>query len=629
MDKAQVIIVGAGPTGLMAANLLGQAGVATLVIEQHAGLSNEARAITIDDEGLRICQAAGLADAVCEQARLNVEAYYVSRKRLLAHVAPQHQPNGYPLISTFHQPDFEATLLQGLERFPHVKIHFGHAVEAIEQNEDGVTLTISTTEDTTQHIKCAYLLACDGGKSRLRQALKIALRSPRLYDLFYEPSTQSKQQVTGSRRKERATQRWLVIDYKEQGKQSAQIVFYCSPARPAVSVQAPQGRRRWEFMLKPGERDENLLDEEIITNMIRQAEKTRPEGLWSVGAERGNRPGEIERKVVYRFYASIATAFARGRIFLLGDAAHLMPPFGGQGMNSGLRDAYNLCWKLKLVLEEQAAQRLLASYQQERYTHVARMVVFSSLLGRLIMPTNPLLAWARDIFIRGIGGIPFIQKQLREMRVKPQPRYTQGFLLPAKRSKLVGRLLPQPHIVQNGVRILLDEALGDDFALLRLYERPDEAFADIGGEVWVQLHLRYVCVLPQWAGKNQSSTQYISPASQNFSVERPFTGHPSASAGEQPLISPQSSQRPLLTEMPLKSPSSTELENKKLETIEGNKYIGQEIVWDCDGTLTDFLGSRQDLLVLVRPDHYIMGVFHVEQVKDAARAMQDLLSKGF
>ena len=604
MDNAQVVIVGAGPTGLMAANLLGQAGIATLVIEQHMGLGEEARAITIDDEGLRICQAAGLSSEVCKQARLNMEAYYISRQKLLVRVAPQHQFNGYPLISTFYQPDFERTLLRGLERFPHVKIHFGHKVAAIEQNEDGVTLTIWTMEGTIQHVQCAYVLACDGGKSGLRQALKIVLRPPRLRDLFREPSIQSKQRATGSRREKDATQRWLVVDYREQSRQGKEIIFYCSPARPAVSVQAPQEWRRWEFMLKPGERDEDLLDEEAITSMIRQAETMRPEGLRAAEAEIESRHREIERKVVYRFYASIATAFARGRIFLLGDAAHLMPPFGGQGMNSGLRDAYNLCWKLKLVLDEQAPKRLLTSYQQERYAHVARMIVFSDLLGRLIMPTNPLLARARDLFIRGISRIPFVRAQLSEMRVKPQPRYTQGFLLPAKRSKLVGRLLPQPDVIHNGVRIPLDDVLGDGFALLRLYEKPDEAFIGIEGEVWTRLQLRYVCVVP---------CAYVMLTAKQ---RRPFTVRRPASAEEPPLIHPQRHQHPLLAGPPLKSPSST-------ENVDG-KDISPEIIRDCDGVLTDFLGNRQDLLVLVRPDHYIMGVFHVEQAKEKARELSQL-----
>jgi len=588
MNKAQIVIVGAGPTGLMAANLLGQTGVDTLVIERHTGLSEEARAITIDDEGLRICQAVGLEDEICKRALLNISACYVSQQRLLVRVAPQHQPNGYPLISTFYQPDFEAILLRGLERFPSVNIHFGQTVEAIEQNEYGVTLTVRTAENTRESLQCAYLLACDGGKSGLRQALGIALRPPRLRDLFSVPSRNSNMKLfpfatflhtfmlrikvcknvangKSFRRKGYATQRWLVIDYKDQSNRSEQIIFYCNPARPAVSVQAPDQRKRWEFMLKPGERDEDLLDENTIARMIRQAETTLPEGLRA--AKSMNEQIQIERKVIYKFNSTIASTFASGRVFLLGDSAHLMPPFGGQGMNSGLRDAHNLCWKLKLVLEGHASQHVLASYQQERYIQAARMITFSSLLGKLIMPTNPLLAWARDRFILGISHTPFVQRQLGEMRVKPQSRYTQGFLLPAKESKLVGRLLPQPYVTHNGTRLRLDEVLGTGFALIRLYEKPDEAFIGFEGEVWTRLELRRVCVLPPQAVKEQS---------------------------------------------------------KGLDTSKNEKHKRQEIIIDCDGVLAEFLQDRQDVLLLIRPDRYIMTAFRLKQVNDVERVLQNL-----
>jgi 3-(3-hydroxy-phenyl)propionate hydroxylase len=615
MNKVQVIIVGAGPTGLMAANLLGQAGIDTLVIERRAGLSEEARAITIDDEGLRICQAVGLADALCKHALLNINAYYVSQQRLLVRVAPQHQPNGYPLISTFYQPDFEAILLKGIERFPSVRIHFGQTVETIEHYSDEVMLTVRMPDDTKYSLQCAYLLACDGGKSGLRQALGIALRPPRLRDLFYAPSIdprvttipRGRPRSNGlerwldtkkTLRQDSTTQRWLVIDYKDPSKQNEHIIFYCNPARPAVSVQGPDQRRRWEFMLKSGERDEDLLNEDTINSMIQQAEATLPQELQT--AKSAVEPIQIERKIVYKFHATIASTFASGRVFLLGDAAHLMPPFGGQGMNSGLRDAHNLCWKLKLVIEGHASSRLLASYQQERYTHVARMITFSSLLGKLIMPTNPLLAWARDHIIRAACHIPFVQTQLSEMRVKPQsvvkPLSYSNFLVytgeartlreqrnlndphsgyrkhsgycEAKGSKLIGRLLPQPYVTQGGTSLRLDEVFGTTFALLRLYEKPDTAFIGFDDRVWTEMKLRLICVLPQQAGQEQS---------------------------------------------------------KKLNAIEDGKHTNQEIIVDDDNVLKEFLQNRRDILLLIRPDHYIMTAFHVKQVKDVKRAAQKLM----
>jgi 3-(3-hydroxy-phenyl)propionate hydroxylase len=320
-------------------------------------------------------------------------------------------------------------------------------------------------------------------------------------------------------------------------------------------------------MLKPGEREEDFLDEQSIAAMIKQAKATLPTSLqtaestkdtenWEIGSV------QIKRKIVYRFYATIATAFSRGRVFLLGDAAHLMPPFGGQGMNSGLRDAYNLCWKLKLVIEGQASDHLLTSYQQERYPHVAQMILFSSLLGKLILSTNPLLAWMRDIFFHSIGKIPLILLQFTEMRIKPQPIYTAGCLLPTKQTKLVGHLLPQPYVLQNGERIRLDDILGDDFTILRLYEKPAKAFTELQNEKWLGLNIRFVCVQPQ----SVTSTQ--------------------------------------------------------------RQYEDKEVVRDCDGVLENFFGHRRDIFVLVRPDHYVMGTFHVEHAGKVLWAIHNVLDAG-
>src|SRR5712691_7569983 len=192
-----VIIIGAGPTGLAAANLLGLAGVDTLLIERNDALSDIPRAIAIDDEGLRICQAMGLATAMQESMLLNVEADYFSHGQLLARISPTKQRNGYPLISTFHQPTFETILLKGLERFPCVTVLFQHSAEDVEQDEHGVSLTVRTPDSELQHLHAAYLLACDGARSTIRRALNIAMRP-----------------VTPPflpRQKERE-ERWLVVD---------------------------------------------------------------------------------------------------------------------------------------------------------------------------------------------------------------------------------------------------------------------------------------------------------------------------------------------------------------------------------------------------------------------------------
>ncbi|MFL5655996.1 MAG: FAD-dependent monooxygenase, partial [Ktedonobacteraceae bacterium] len=175
-ESVPVVIVGAGPTGLTTGNLLGMAGIETLIIERNAELSDYPKAIAIDDEGLRICQAMGLGTAMSTCILANVPACYVAEGLLLAKVAPANKRNGHPAISTFYQPAFEAMLLDGLKRFTCVKVRFEHTVETFEQSDDGVVVSMRTPEGMLQHVRCAYLLACDGGKSTVRRRLNMPMK---------------------------------------------------------------------------------------------------------------------------------------------------------------------------------------------------------------------------------------------------------------------------------------------------------------------------------------------------------------------------------------------------------------------------------------------------------------------
>lgn len=426
------IIVGAGPTGLALANLLGLYGLDALLIERNPTLSTIPKAISLDDEGLRIVQAMGLAEAVQADLLTNLAARYTSGQRVLARVAPTSQRHGYSLISTFHQPHFEATLQAGLARYPAISLHFGHTLESFTQSETGVLVDIRTPDGELQQVACAYLLACDGAKSTVRTKLQVSMRGT----TYAQP--------------------WLVIDTLEDPATATSLRFFCDPARPAVSVPAPGGRRRWEFMLLPGERAEDLSQPERMRALIRQAD--------------GPAFPRIARSAIYVFSAALAQSFQQGRVFLLGDAAHLMPPFGGQGLNCGLRDAHNLAWKLWLTLQNLAGPALLASYTQERQAHARQMIQLSRLLGGLIMPTQRPVALARDALFCLINALPPVRDFLSEARIKPAPRYAQGFLQPKQdtlKRSLVGLLLPQPEIVTPaGPRVLLDALLGYGFVLL-------------------------------------------------------------------------------------------------------------------------------------------------------------------
>ena len=461
-----IIIVGAGPTGLAIGNLLGMMGIDVLIFERNAGLSDIPKAISIDDEGLRVCQAMGLGHAVIENVLLDIDAHYISGKRYLAKVAPTIKRNGYPLISTFHQPEFESTLLQGLKRFPCVSIQFQHNVESFQQNDTDVVLSVRAPEGILKTYMCAYMLACDGARSAIRRQLGIAMRGSAF------------------------SQKWLVIDTINDTDPTETAVFFCNPKRPSVTVPAPHASRRWEFMLLPGEKEDELLEEDKIRSLIRQ-----------VG---GSRNPQIKRRQIYTFHASIAETFSKGRVFLLGDAAHLMPPFSGQGMNCGLRDAHNLSWKLQKVLQGAASPALLETYNQECHKHVADLIWFSKFLGTIVMPTSKAIAFLRDSIFFIVNTLPPIRKYLSEANIKPQPRYKKGFLLAdsSKASKtLAGMMLPQPQIkISQDKTTLLDNVLGHDFALLRLGHKSEDAFSSLNADTWQRLGVRFVSIENQIEG---------------------------------------------------------------------------------------------------------------------------------
>ena len=516
MDHS-VIIVGAGPTGLMLGNLLGMAGIETLILESNAGLSDYPRAIALDDEGLRVCQAAGLGEAVSENLLLDIDAHYVSAGRLFAKVAPTSKRNGYPLISTFHQPEFEATLLQGLARFSCVKLWFQHTLETFEQTERGVLAQVRTPAGTQIEIECAYLAACDGAKSAVRRALGI----PLLGTTF--------------------AQKWLVVDCVQDEDSALVATFFCNPGRPAVTVPAPHKGRRWEFMALPGEQDEELLRTENVRAFIQQ--------------NGGLESPHIIRQAIYTFHAVLARTFSKGRVFLLGDAAHLMPPFGGQGMNCGLRDAHNLSWKLAMVLQGQVSPALLGTYHLERHAHTGQMIWLSNFLGSIVMPTTRPAALLRDMIFHGLYTAPATREFLTEGRLKPPPRYKKGFMLPRggrQNKKMAGLMLPQPKVVTSqGEHVLLDEVLGPGFALLRLYDDPAKAFTTLEVDSWKRLGVRFVCVQP---GR--------------------------------------------------RTPGGSE---------------ACVVVGDVDGEMSKFLRHDQRLFVLVRPDRYIFGVFREEEAGEIPR----------
>jgi 3-(3-hydroxy-phenyl)propionate hydroxylase len=298
-----VVIVGAGPTGLMLANLLAMQGVNALVIERSTNTVGEPRAVTIDDESLRTVQATGLIGEVLPHVVQGYGVHYYSwRGKEFARIEPNAMEHGFPKRNAFRQQVLVGQLRDGLQRFAGSAIWFGHElVKFRDEGDAGGAVHLELRHDgETRHISCNWLVACDGGRSGVREQLGISL--------------------TGSTYDEK----WLIVDLLERSSAFRHTRTWCDPARPAIRLPGPDGTLRYEFMLHEGEDPDEMLDEARVRS-------------WIHAREPADAQLAITRKVVYAFHARVAGKWKSGRVLLAGDAAHLTPPFAGQGMNSGVR----------------------------------------------------------------------------------------------------------------------------------------------------------------------------------------------------------------------------------------------------------------------------------------------------
>jgi 3-(3-hydroxy-phenyl)propionate hydroxylase len=411
LRDVEVAVVGAGPVGLMLANLLGIAGVQVAVLEANEGLLGLPRAIAYDAETLRLFSQIGLLEEIRPGLIQNPQVRHLNaRGRVLMQAAlPACGPYGHSLLGTFYQPEFERVLLRGLARFDNVKVLFGHAVTNLVQSRDDAVVSIAT-RNGGGILAAKFVVGCDGGTSLIRDLL-----GARLSGSTY-------------------TQRWLVVDAIVKGHDVSQISFYCDPNRPRVELPAVGDRVRWEFMQLPRETDEELKNDGRIVALIAETSRYREV--------------KIERKAVYTFHARVADHWRNGRGLLAGDAAHLMPPFAGQGMNGGMKDAVNLAWKLAAVLKGLAAETILDSYEGERAPMVRKMVEVSRRLGAVIMPTNHAAAALRDAIFACLNMSRAFRAFIGRGGVVPPPAIGRSPLTGEASDALIGQMMPQP-IVKN------------------------------------------------------------------------------------------------------------------------------------------------------------------------------------
>lgn len=432
--SCDVAIVGFGPAGVVAAALLGQAGVKVYACDRLEGVYQIPRAISLDHEIMRVFQQLGVVDAVqpfCEpftpSEYFGVDGQLIRRMTM---VEPPY-PQGHTPSLVFTQPKVEQVLRDRVAQMPNVTVELGVEMRRIEPDAQGVTLAIEASGGATHRVRARYAIACDGGASGVRTQLGMTLD-----DLdFDEP--------------------WLVVDVLVNERGLARLpkvsVQYCEPERPCTLVIGPKNHRRWEISLKPGEDPAQVATDEATWQLLSR---------WLTPED-----GTLWRQASYRFHALVASQWRKGRVFLAGDAAHMQPPFLGQGMCQGVRDVTNLSWKLASVLKGEvqgaAAEALLDSYGTERKAHVRELTSRIKQVGAVICERDPAKARERDARLLAEAG-----GTVRDMpRQDILPRLDGG-LLSATDHPARGSLFPQPLLRMGAQLRRMDEALGNGWRLV-------------------------------------------------------------------------------------------------------------------------------------------------------------------
>lgn len=446
LDEADIVVVGCGPIGAMLANLFGLQGITTLVLEREASVYKLPRAVHFDDEIMRLFQTVGLADSMEPLVKVGVGMKFVNDagRLLMEWPRPQERgPQGWHASYRFHQPELEHVLRGGLARWPSVVLRLRSEVFAIEQQNDAVMVRYEDlTTGQLARCRARYVIGCDGARSLVRRLMGAPME-----DLGFH-------------------ERWLVLDAilrrpcPDLGEHSVQ---YCRKERPATYVCGTGDRRRWEITLLPGE------DDATITQPAKVFELLKP---W-VGPD----DVELERVAVYTFHSAVAPIWRSGGLLIAGDSAHLTPPFLGQGMCAGMRDAANLAWKLGRVLRGLNRDALLDTYQSERAPHVREYIELAVRLGGLINTK----AMEKAVPSSVLAG----DEVARMTSIKP--RLGPGLSAEWK-SGFAGQTAPQPRLADN---TLLDDRVGYRFAALL---QPDFA-ARLPNDIRARLRDRDVAVV--------------------------------------------------------------------------------------------------------------------------------------
>jgi len=436
--QCDVVIVGLGPTGAMLANLLGAYGWSVVTLERDADIYYAPRAVHFDDEVMRIFQAAGLSDAITRTSEafrdMEITLKPGGRPVLRTEIGTQDGRYGHPGAWWFHQPTLERQLREGLERFDRVQVLNGMSVTHIEQHPGGgVTATACDQAGQSWKVRGRYLIGCDGGRSVVRKEMGLTLDSADFDEA------------------------WVVVDTRTRsGKKEAGLPprhqQVCDPSQPVTYVPMAGPYYEWQFMVVGNKTEREATDPYLVRQQLKQF----------VDLDRI----EINRIAYYRFHALWAREWRKGHVLLAGDAAHQMPPFLGQGMCAGVRDAHSLAWRLDLVLRGQAGVATLDDYVHERSAHVRQIINGAMFLGRLIQTRNPLIAFLRNnLLFRPASWFPRVSSLFQATANRKRP--LQSGCFGSRRRQLAGHLAIQPMLtLAAGHRVPMDDLARNSFMLL-------------------------------------------------------------------------------------------------------------------------------------------------------------------
>ena len=509
LEQFDVALVGAGPVGLLLANTLGASGLRVLLLESEPQLIDYPRGVGMDDECLRAFQSVGLAESISPHTTPHHAMRFVNGKgRVFASIEPKTDEFGWPRRNAFVQPLIDRILADALKRFPTVDLRFGCTAVGFAQDDAGVTLDVQVADGVRKRIRAAFLVGCDGGRSSIRKFLNIP----------FEGSTDPN--------------RWIVVDIADDPLGIPNAYLHADPVRPYASIALPHAIRRFEFMLFPGEGEDGEVPRDVLDNMLSRVVPA---------------PSRIKliRARIYTHNGRLARRFREGRVLLAGDAAHIMPVWQGQGYNSGVRDAFNLGWKLRLVARGICNADLLDTYEAERRAHARAMMALSETAGKILAMRNPLAVAMRDAFTYLANFLPAVKRYFLEMRFKPMPRYREGALYYGPRGfanhSPVGRMFIQPQVAKaDGWTGRLDGALTRGFALLSWGVDPTVWISPEAATLLRALDTALFCVVP-------------------------------------------------MTQLQHETP----------------RYPGVTVLGDADGRLKQWFGEQRGSVVLLRPDRFV------------------------